>query len=62
MDPFLGIGHSAIAAQECSDLVKAFIGFDIDEEYLMVAREALKARYRQDVLDLVDETKGSSVS
>lgn len=36
MDPFLGIGHSALAAGACSDLVSKFIGFDIDEEYLKV--------------------------
>jgi site-specific DNA-methyltransferase (adenine-specific) len=41
LDPFLGIGHSALAALECADLVKTFIGFDIDEEYLRVAREVL---------------------
>jgi site-specific DNA-methyltransferase (adenine-specific) len=42
MDPFLGIGHSAFAARECSDLVSEFIGFEIDEEYIKVAREVLE--------------------
>jgi len=42
MDPFLGIGHSAYAAQECSDLVSEFIGFDVDEEYLKVACNRLQ--------------------
>jgi len=42
LDPFLGIGHSALAAKECSDIVSKFIGFDIDEEYIRVAREVLE--------------------
>jgi site-specific DNA-methyltransferase (adenine-specific) len=37
MDPFLGIGHSALAAQQLG--VKRFIGFEIDESYLRVAAE-----------------------
>ena len=41
LDPFLGIGHAALAARQCSDLVSEFIGFDIDEEYLNVACEVL---------------------
>jgi site-specific DNA-methyltransferase (adenine-specific) len=45
LDPFLGIGHSAFAALECSDSVKEFIGFDIDEEYLKIACEVLKCGY-----------------
>jgi site-specific DNA-methyltransferase (adenine-specific) len=45
VDPFLGIGHSAFAARECSDLVSQFIGFDIDEEYLKVACELLECGY-----------------
>lgn len=45
LDPFLGIGHSAIAAQECGDLVSRFIGFDIDEEYLKIASEVLACSY-----------------
>jgi site-specific DNA-methyltransferase (adenine-specific) len=39
LDPFVGIGHSAIAAQRCK--VAKFIGFDIDKEYIKVARGAL---------------------
>jgi len=46
LDPFVGIGHSALAAKECG--VKQFIGFDVDEEYIEVAREALK----KDVMEL----------
>jgi site-specific DNA-methyltransferase (adenine-specific) len=41
LDPFLGIGHSALAAKQCADLVSRFIGFDIDEEYIRVACDVL---------------------
>jgi len=36
LDPFLGIGNSAVAAQRCG--VKRFIGFEIDEAYLAEAK------------------------
>jgi site-specific DNA-methyltransferase (adenine-specific) len=39
LDPFLGIGNSALAAQRCG--VKKFIGFEIDEQYLAEARRRL---------------------
>jgi site-specific DNA-methyltransferase (adenine-specific) len=39
LDPFLGIGHSALAAKECR--IGKFIGFDIDSEYVKVAQQAL---------------------
>ncbi|HEX4629769.1 MAG TPA: site-specific DNA-methyltransferase [Chthoniobacterales bacterium] len=39
LDPFLGIGNSAIAAKRCG--VKNLIGFEIDEEYLAEARRRL---------------------
>ena len=39
IDPFLGIGNSAIAAQRCG--VKKFIGFEIDEAYLTEAKRRL---------------------
>jgi site-specific DNA-methyltransferase (adenine-specific) len=45
LDPFLGIGHSAIAAKECADLVERFIGFEIDEEYLKIAAEMAECSY-----------------
>jgi site-specific DNA-methyltransferase (adenine-specific) len=45
LDPFLGIGHSAFAARECADMVSTFIGFDIDEEYIRVAREVLESEW-----------------
>lgn len=36
LDPFLGIGNSAVAAQRCS--VPKFIGYEIDEQYLAEAQ------------------------
>lgn len=39
LDPFLGIGNSALAAKSCG--VKNFIGFEIDEEYLAEAKRRL---------------------
>lgn len=42
LDPFLGIGNSAIAAQKCG--VKKFIGFDIDNTYLAVAKRRLQSQ------------------
>jgi len=39
LDPFLGIGHSAIAAKNCG--VRKFIGFEIDEQYLAEAKRRL---------------------
>ena len=36
LDPFLGIGNSALAAQRCD--VKKFIGFEIDQTYLAEAK------------------------
>ncbi len=39
LDPFLGIGSSALAAQECG--VKRFVGFEIDEQYLQQAESRL---------------------
>jgi site-specific DNA-methyltransferase (adenine-specific) len=39
VDPFLGIGNSAVAAQRCG--VKRFIGFEIDDAYLAEARRRI---------------------
>ena len=39
LDPFLGIGHSAVAARNCG--AGKFIGFEIDDQYLAAAREAV---------------------
>jgi hypothetical protein len=40
LDPFLGIGHSALAAKQCK--IRRFIGFDIDAEYVSIARISLE--------------------
>lgn len=39
LDPFLGIGTSALAAWDCA--AHNFIGFDLDEEYVRIAKAAL---------------------
>lgn len=39
MDPFLGIGHAALAARECG--VGKFIGFEIDPDYFAEAESRL---------------------
>ncbi|HEY5953977.1 MAG TPA: site-specific DNA-methyltransferase [Terrimicrobiaceae bacterium] len=41
LDPFLGLGSSAIAARNCG--LQAFIGFEIDAYYVGLARERLRA-------------------
>ena len=42
LDPFLGIGNSAIAAQKCG--ITKFIGFEIDNTYLAVAKRRLQSQ------------------
>ena len=39
LDPFLGIGNSALAAQKCG--IKNFIGFEIDKSYLAEAKRRI---------------------
>ena len=39
LDPFVGIGNSALAARRCG--VKKFVGFEIDETYLAEAKRRL---------------------
>jgi site-specific DNA-methyltransferase (adenine-specific) len=39
LDPFLGIGNSAIAAKRCG--VKRFVGFEIDQLYLAEAKRRI---------------------
>ncbi len=41
LDPFLGIGNSAVAAEECG--VPKFVGFEIDVSYLTEATRRLAA-------------------
>jgi len=43
LDPFLGIGNSAVAAKQCR--LTSFIGFEIDEEYLREATRRLEVRH-----------------
>ena len=40
LDPFVGIGHAAVAARDCG--AGKFIGFDIDEGYLEEARARME--------------------
>jgi site-specific DNA-methyltransferase (adenine-specific) len=42
LDPFLGIGNSAVAARRCG--VTEFLGFEIDETYLVEARRRIAAQ------------------
>jgi site-specific DNA-methyltransferase (adenine-specific) len=42
LDPFLGIGNSAVAAQRCG--VKKFLGFEIDDAYLSEAKQRIANR------------------
>ncbi len=37
LDPFLGMGHTALAAKQCG--VRQFIGLDVDPEYVELARK-----------------------
>lgn len=40
LDPFMGIGHSALAAAECG--CAAFVGFEIEPEYAAIAKAELE--------------------
>ena len=44
LDPFLGIGNSAVAAQRCG--VERFIGFEIDDAYLTEAKRRVASDRR----------------
>jgi site-specific DNA-methyltransferase (adenine-specific) len=46
LDPFLGIGNTAIA---CARLGKGMFGFEIDEEYLSIAKNRLLKNYGRDL-------------
>ncbi|MEM1082519.1 MAG: site-specific DNA-methyltransferase [Verrucomicrobiota bacterium] len=48
LDPFLGIGSSALAAQRME--IAGFTGIELDEHYLEVARERLSAPTEQELL------------
>jgi site-specific DNA-methyltransferase (adenine-specific) len=45
LDPFLGIGNSAVAAQRCG--VKKFIGFEIDDGYLAEAKRRIAGQLNE---------------
>lgn len=47
LDPFLGIGHAALAAKQCG--IARFIGFDIDAEYMAVARKAVQTAHSKQI-------------
>jgi DNA modification methylase len=53
MDPFLGIGHSAIAARRCG--IREFIGFDIDPSYVRLARAALAKGSTEPTLEVLPD-------
>ncbi len=42
MDPFLGIGGSAVAAKNLERMIETFIGFDIEEDYIQETKERIK--------------------
>lgn len=42
LDPFVGLGNSALAAYECG--VKKFIGIDIEPEYLEYCRDSIEQK------------------
>jgi len=46
LDPFLGIGHAALGANE-SGIVSKFIGFELDPEYVKVACSELGCEPRE---------------
>ncbi|MBI4659919.1 MAG: site-specific DNA-methyltransferase [Verrucomicrobia bacterium] len=53
LDPFLGIGHSALAAKQCG--IGRFVGFDIDREYVEVARKAIQKGLTEPTVELLKE-------
>lgn len=57
MDPFLGIGHSAIAAKRCG--IREFIGFDIDPSYVKLARSALLKGSTEPTVELLGDAAHS---
>ena len=58
MDPFLGIGHSAMAAKRCG--IREFIGFDIDLTYVKLARSALSRGSTEPTIDLLGDSAHSA--
>ena len=58
MDPFLGIGHSALAAKRCG--IREFIGFDVDSWYVKLARSAVMKGSTEPTLELLGDAVQSS--
>jgi site-specific DNA-methyltransferase (adenine-specific) len=54
LDPFLGIGHAALAAQQCK--IRRFFGFEIDTEYVKVARAALQRGWIEPTPELLESS------
>ena len=57
MDPFLGIGNSAIAAKRRG--IRDFIGFDIDPSYVKLARSALLRGSTEPTVELLEDAAQS---
>ena len=57
MDPFLGIGNSAIAAKRRG--IRDFIGFDIDLSYVKLARSALLRGSTEPTVELLEDAAQS---
>jgi site-specific DNA-methyltransferase (adenine-specific) len=55
LDPFLGIGHSALAANRCG--IQNFVGFDIDPSYVKLARSALLKGSTETPVDVQRQTR-----
>jgi site-specific DNA-methyltransferase (adenine-specific) len=53
LDPFLGIGHSAIAAKRRG--IREFIGFDVDPSYVKLARSALLKGSTEPTVELLGD-------
>ena len=57
MDPFLGIGHAAIAAKQYG--IHEFVGFDIDPSYVRLARGALLKGSTEPTVELLEDASHS---
>jgi site-specific DNA-methyltransferase (adenine-specific) len=57
LDPFLGFGNAAVAAQRCG--VAQFIGIELDEEYLTIACERTGSENASTCFDALNLREGS---
>lgn len=53
LDPFIGVGTTALA---CRELHRYYIGIELKKEYCELAEHALKERYQPMLWDLVNES------